>query len=410
MNICILTTSITLHRMGGTEVHAETIARAAAKTGHHVTLVTTAHPQGKTREEKDGYSIEYLPGTHFEMSREHLQPWWTESSKKISELWKNGLIDIVWAENLSAQYYVSKVPSLRRPPIISIINGPGIRGDLKSQWAQVNSLSAFGYFIAHALPQAVFYSLPWFWRVTKHSEFLVTVSDYCELEIRKEFPACRTKTMTILNPVDTLRFQPSSAVRMAARERYGIAADAPTAAMSGVLYRQKGMHHGIEAFKLIKSSLPEAKLIIAGDGPEMNPLKALAGQLGLTDSVIFCGAIANKDMNIFYNTADIYLNPTLRQEGLPIVILEALACGLPCVITLAGGNASAIENGIDGFFVTPGKIDELAEKAVLLLGNPALLKTMSANARQRAGRVFGMGSTISKYLELSESIIKTRTR
>lgn len=406
MRIVILTTSTTLHQMGGTEVHAETLARSAAAEGHHVTIITTNAPDGRPHEEKDGYGVVYLPGTSFEMGRKDLNAWWTESEKKLSELRRGGLADIVWAENHTAQYYVSRVPPAMRPPVISIMNGPGVRGDIKSRWTQANSLGALIYFLTRSLPQVLFYLLPWYRNISKYSESIVTVSAYCESEISREFPASRGKIKTIFNPVDTLLFSPSAELRRAAREHYGIPAGTQVMAMSGVLHRQKGMHKGIEAFKLIKNTLPEAKLIIAGDGPEMENLKALVSELGLSGSVIFCGSLPNERMSFFYNAADIYLNPTLRQEGLAIVILEAMACGLPCVASLAGGTASAFEDGISGFFTKPGDEQELAAKILILLGNPALVASVGTAARKRAIEVFGVKPVISQYLELSEDLMK----
>ena len=90
MRISILTTSTPLHRMGGTEVHAETLAKAAAAEGHEVTIITTSHPREKPSEKKDGYVVIYLPGTNFEMSRRHLKAWWEQSAAKLAELHKAG--------------------------------------------------------------------------------------------------------------------------------------------------------------------------------------------------------------------------------------------------------------------------------------------------------------------------------
>ncbi len=406
MKICILTTSTTVHQMGGTEVHAETLARTAAAKGHAVTIVTSAHPRGLESEKKDGYETIYLPGTDFSMSRRWLGPWWTKSAEKISELSAGGLVDVIWAENLIGQYYAGLPADALKRPLISVINGPGIRGEILNRWAQVSSPGEFLSFLTRGLGQVLLHMLPWFRSAANHSDFIICVSDYCEREIRREFSGSREKIKTIYNPVNAADFSPSSTERSSARVSYGLGPDAPVLGMSGVLSRQKGMHLGIKAFRLVKERVPAARLLLAGDGPELKNLKKLAADLGMKESVIFRGQIKNEGMNTFYNAADIYINPTLRHEGLPLALLEAIACGLPCVTTKVGGTESAIEEGKSGFFTKPGDTADMAEKAVRLLKDPELRAEMGKNARRRAIEVFSPDIIIGQYLEVSEKLIK----
>jgi len=406
MKICILTTSTTVHQMGGTEVHAETLAKTAAAKGHAVTLVTSAHPQGLEFEKKDGYDTFYLPGTHFSMSRKWLEDWWTRSAEKLSELSALGRLDIIWSENLIGQYYAGLPATALKKPVLSIINGPGVRGEILNRWAQVSSPAGFLNLLTRELAQVLFHMLPWFRNVANHSDYIICVSDYCEREMRREFSGCRGKIKTIYNPVNASDFRPAETVRSAARKSYGLGGDEPVLAMSGVLTRQKGMHLGIRAFGLIKASVPAAKLLVAGGGPELENLRELAADLGLGESVIFRGKIGNEGMNTFYNAADIYINPTLRHEGLPLALLEAISCGLPCVTTRVGGTESAIEEGKSGFFTKPGDPAGMAEKAVLLLKDRDLREAMGKSARRRAIEVFSPDKIIGQYLDISEQVIR----
>jgi glycosyltransferase involved in cell wall biosynthesis len=391
--------------MGGTEVHAETLAKAAAAKGHAVTMITTAHPAGTESEKNNGYETVYLPGTHFSMSRKWLGAWWEKSAKKISELAAAGRVDVIWAENFAGQHYAGLPEGPGKKPVISIINGPGLRGELLNHWAQVSSPLDLVYFLTRATGQMLFYTLPWFYNATGNSDYLICVSDYCEREIRREFSKSRQKIATIYNPVNAALFCPEEGVRAAGRKRYGISAGEPVLAMSGVMSRQKGMHLGLMAFRLVKDKVPAARLLIAGDGPEMQNLKALAASQGLAESALFLGRLENKDINTFCNAADIYLNPTLRHEGLPLTLLEAISCGLPCVTAKVGGTESAIEDGISGFFTKPGDFMKMAEKAALLLQNPSLREEMGKSARRRAVEVFNPDKIISQYLETSEKTI-----
>lgn len=386
-------------------MHAENLAKEAAAKGHHVTLVTSAHPSGIGSENRDGYEVLYLEGTHFSMSLPWLEPWWIKSTEKISELAAAGKADVVWAENLAGQYYAGLPAAPGKAKLITIVNGPAIRGELLNRWAEVSSVPSLFYFLTRSLGQTLLHLAPWFRRAMAGSDFIICVSDYCEREVRREYSSSRGKVTTIYNQVNTSMFFPDDDVRRAARETYGLALSAPVIAMSGVLSRQKGMHVGLEAFARINARLPEARLIIGGDGPEMARLRELSRRLGIADSVVFAGRLQNRRMNDLCNAADIYVNPTLRREGLPLAILEALACSRPCVTTKVGGTESSIEEGVSGFFVRPGDAAGLAETTLRLLTDKELLRAMGLNARRRAVEVFNPDRLIGEYLKISAELL-----
>ncbi len=405
MNICLLSTSTPLHQVGGTELHAEILARLAAAKGHRVFWVTTASPDGRETEKKDGYRIDYLRGTSHRMSRKDAPAWWSASTEKILALKAEHGLDVIWAENLCGQHYAAFARAKAGVPLVSIINGLGIRGEVISNWNRVNSFSEIAWFFTRYAVQTLFYYLPWLNRTIRDSDLVVAISDESFLELGQEFPSARGKMIKIYNPIDTALFAPDKRKREAARHKLGVLPGEQLLLMTGVLHKQKGFHVGLKAFALLREEFPGLKLAIAGDGPEAGALKTAAERSGLSNAVTFTGNIPNRDLPEIYNAADIYLNPTLRKEGLALVILEAMACGLPSVISKIGGTGSTITDGVNGFFTSPGDSAGIAKKTAAILRDPALAAAMGAAAREKACADFSE-KNIGRYLEISEGLLK----
>lgn len=402
MRICMLTVTTLAHRMGGSELHAETLAAEAAAFGHEVTLVTSAHPAGLKEERKAGYRILYLPGTHFSMSRAWSRRWWPASVEAVGRLRAEGGLDVVWAENFSGLGYAA-LPKERRAPVISIVNGLAVRGEIISNLNRISTAGELLYFLTRYAAQMIFYYIPRFWAMTRDSDLLVGVSRESSEAVAGEFPSSRERVKTILNPVDTSLFAPDPRLRREGRQRLGLRDGETAVLMSGVIHKQKGMHLGLEA---VAGLGDRVRLIIVGDGPHRAGLEARARELGLAGRAVFCGMQQSRDMPLYYNATDVYLSPTMRMEGLPLVVLEAMACGLPSVLSRIGGIPSAIDDGINGFLIKPGDTAALADKLRLLAGDPALRAALGANARKKAVEVFDKKVIVREYLAASEALLR----
>lgn len=404
MKICILTTSTTAHQMGGTEVHAETIARGLAARGHEVTVITTAHPKGVREELVSGVTYVYLANTSHRMGRRDLAAWWRESSAKLRELSAAGLLDVILAEHLAGQYYARELRQEIKVPIASVIQNPGIMGDIASQFNRTSTLKEFLHFLTRYPAQLFLYYIPWFYSVMRYSDLVIPISGDCENRIRKEFGAVGPRIKKIFDPVDTALFKPNPERRAATRRRLGIADEETAIMMSGVVYKQKGMHIGLAAMALLGSEASGLKIIIAGDGPDLKELSELSRTLGLEKNTVFCGRIENDRMPAYYNAADIYLNPTIRHEGLAIVTIEAMACGLPCVVSAIGGTLSTIVQGESGLFVKPKDVLGIKNAIKFLLGNPAAAAEMGKKGRERALEFFSTDIVIDQYISALEQM------
>ncbi len=127
----------------------------------------------------------------------------------------------------------------------------------------------------------------------------------------------------------------------------------------------------LRAFQRIHRALPQARLTVAGSGPELDALRRLAAQLGLADAVRFSGRIDNAQIAALYDSADLMLNPSAA-DNMPISILEALASGVPVVSTDAGGIPDLVEHERTALLVPVGDDAAMAEAALRLLRDPPL--------------------------------------
>ncbi|WP_233567678.1 glycosyltransferase [Cohnella faecalis] len=109
------------------------------------------------------------------------------------------------------------------------------------------------------------------------------------------------------------------------------------------LVRRMGIDRLIRAMAKVKSDVPGAKLVIAGDGTMRSELERLTAELGLGDSVRFVGRVSNEDLVRWYQAADFSIVPTVTLEGFGLVTVESLACGTPVLGTPNGGTKEILE-------------------------------------------------------------------
>jgi len=125
----------------------------------------------------------------------------------------------------------------------------------------------------------------------------------------------------------------------------------------------------IKAIPLVLEEIPEAKFIIAGEGEERQYLENLAASLGVSTSIRFVGMIANDELPQYLTSSDVYVSTSLSDAGLASSTAEAMACGLPVVITDFGDNRKWVEDGVNGFIVPLREPEALASRITYLLHN-----------------------------------------
>ncbi len=171
----------------------------------------------------------------------------------------------------------------------------------------------------------------------------------------------------------------------------------------GRLTEAKGVGVLLQALKnMITKGYNDLLLTVVGDGDLRKELENMTLSLGLKKYVVFTGY--KKDVMEYYQTSHILVLPS-NWEGLPLVLLEGMACGLPIVASDLSGNREAIEDGVNGLLFTPGKEDELTSKIIYFLEHPEVAKHMGRTCREKAVALFSLKNSIHKYVELYKSLL-----
>lgn len=187
------------------------------------------------------------------------------------------------------------------------------------------------------------------------------------------------KACFVPNGVDTERFSPNPEARARLRDELGLQ-DFFVWLTVGRLEPPKDHFTLIRAFSYLLSKKGEAKLLIAGQGSLMPELEALAENLGVTSKVLFLGA--RRDIPELASTADAFVLSS-AWEGLPLTLLEAMACELPIIATDSGGPREILQNGRWGILVPPRNPEALAEAMLQVMSLPAEERLQMGKAARR---------------------------
>ncbi len=180
------------------------------------------------------------------------------------------------------------------------------------------------------------------------------------------------KIVLIYFGVDTRKFS-SGEKSEELRAKLGIF-DSPTVISLRNLEPLYDIESLIRSLPLVLKEVPESKFLIAGKGSEEKRLRELAESLGVSDNVKFMGFIQNEDLPQYLNTVDVYVSTSLSDAGIAASTAEAMACGLPVIVTDVADNKKWIDNGVNGFVVPVKDPKSLAEKIIHLLQNEDIRK------------------------------------
>lgn len=178
----------------------------------------------------------------------------------------------------------------------------------------------------------------------------------------------------------TERVDESPDTRARARRMMGIPDDRFTVGWMGRMTAVKRTGDIVFAVKRLLDAGVDACLCLVGDGPDREATEQLAHDLGIVDRCLFLGY--QDDVAPFYAAFDALILPSAN-EGTPVSAIEALAAGRPVVATRVGGVPDVIRDGLDGFLVTPGDVDELADRLGRLAADRELARRMGESGRER---------------------------
>lgn len=209
----------------------------------------------------------------------------------------------------------------------------------------------------------------------------------------------------IPNSVDIKRFHPDFTYTSEPASRDQRNERARQVVCVAKLRYPKGIDVLLQAWYLVHQQAPMARLIIVGDGPLSNQLTRMSEELGIGDSVEFAGL--QSDIPTQFHRGALAVLPSYR-EGMPNTVLEAMACGLPCVATRVSGSEDIIQHGVNGLLVEPGDYHNLAKALLKLLRDPELAQQYGQAARASIEQHYTLESITDTYIALYQEITGTR--
>jgi glycosyltransferase involved in cell wall biosynthesis len=226
----------------------------------------------------------------------------------------------------------------------------------------------------------------------RDARFVVCISDFARSQLMALSEPETWDRLDVVHvgiPVD--QFTRSSAPAAPARP--------PTILYIGRLVPEKGQAVLLEATALLASRGHVVDVTLAGEGELRLDLERRAERLGIAPQVSFLGAVGQDQLQKLYETASIFCLPSFA-EGVPVVLMEAMAMGLPVVSTRITGIPELVEDGVGGLLVAPGRPDELADRLESLLTDPALRRELGIRGREAVLREFDAERSATQLYEL----------
>lgn len=365
MKIAVLTVNY-FPVTGGAEVFAQELTKFLAKRGYGVHVITGRADESLPQfEVMDGISVHRVDFIRNVRGLTFVTLFFN-MTRTLLKLDREQHFDLIHSVAEAPTSQVGTVfKKLRRKPHLITIQG----GSLARR-------NFGGGFRGIALKALVKWGL-------KNADVTHTISQMLAEEVR----SLGVKKVTVLpNGVREDIFKTVS--REESRKKLGISLNEKIIISVSRLIMPKGMHHVIRAFARLLPRFPELRLLIVGDGVRKGELERLARELGVANRVDFKGFVPHERLGEILPAADVFaLTP--EYEGLGIVFIEALACGVPVVASGVGGILDIVENGRNGFLVPPGDVDKLCE---------ALEKLLTDDDLRRKFREEGLRVVREKFL------------
>lgn len=217
-------------------------------------------------------------------------------------------------------------------------------------------------------------------------------------EVRKNF---RKDAICVLPGVDHNLFKP---IKNNIKEKYMISDNEKLLLFIARLVPLKNLLFLIRTLAEVVKERENVKLLIVGEGPLEKQTQAWVKKLKVEEHVIFAGRVQNEQLPQYYSAADIFVMSS-TYENFPNAILEAMSCELPVVATKVGGIPMQIKEGVNGFLVESGNVEQFKKKLIFLLDNEFLAKEIGERNRQEVKEKYSWLESAKKLKAIYDSLL-----
>jgi glycosyltransferase involved in cell wall biosynthesis len=230
---------------------------------------------------------------------------------------------------------------------------------------------------------------------------IVTTGEKLREQVIAETGVEPRRVVSIPTGIDLSRFHPAD--RSAARISVGLPQGVPVIGIVATLRSWKGHRYLFEAFSAMKRG--DALLVVVGDGPQREPLEALATELGIASHVRFAGNQA--DVAPWMQSFDVFCLPSYANEGVPQALMQAMACGLPVLTTPVGSIEEIVKANLTGSVVPPRDGDALREQLEEMLADSEWRASLGERAAAAARERFGEALMVERMLRVFSEAAKS---
>jgi glycosyltransferase involved in cell wall biosynthesis len=238
--------------------------------------------------------------------------------------------------------------------------------------------------------------------VFKMADVIIPNSNFTQKEIER-MGVNPNKLKMVYPGVDPKKFNPNLDGSLI-RNKYNCTGD-PILLTVCRLVERKGIRYLIDALPSIRKEFPNVQLVIIGDGPETNILMSQAKKLGVMDSTVFCRTVQDDDLPYFYAIADVFILPAIIDskgdtEGLGVVMLEAMASGVPVIASRVGGIPEALNYGKAGILIEQKNPKQIKETVISLLNDDGLRTSLIKKGREWVISTFSWDNLARQIIEI----------
>jgi glycosyltransferase involved in cell wall biosynthesis len=238
--------------------------------------------------------------------------------------------------------------------------------------------------------------------VLRDADRVITVSRKT-MEYVLKLGADKSKTSVMYNGVDQNFFYPMN--KKKSRDKLCLPENKMLILTVRRLVYKNGLDTLIESASLLVRNRPNLLFIVIGNGPDRKFITNRIRQLGINDNVRLAGFVPEELLPLYYNAADYFVIPSSSGEGLPMVLLEAMACGLPVIATTVGGTPEIIKDMINGALVPPRNQEALAQAISKLLSLKKESQAIRIENRKTVEANFTWDKNMRQLIEIYEEFL-----
>jgi N-acetyl-alpha-D-glucosaminyl L-malate synthase BshA len=362
--------------VGGSGVVATELGKLLAEKGHEIHFITSSVP---FRLNRMYHNIYYHQVEVSQYSVFQYPPYDIALSNKMAEVMRREKLDILhvhYAIPHAVCAILGKQMARSNSKIVTTLHGTDI--------------TVLGY--DPSLTDAIRFGI-------EHSDAVTAVSNALVQETYQLIQP-EKEIIPIYNFIDERIFEKIPSSRL--KEEYGIRSDEKVIIHVSNFRSIKRVPDVVKVFVRILENMP-AKLLLIGDGPEMTVVSNLVSDFGLDQDVLFLGKQDN--LEELYSISDLMLLLS-QKESFGLVLLEAMACGVPCIGTNVGGIPEVIQNGENGFLCELGDLDDIVQKSLYLLENSEIHRQFSERSVFTVKQKFYSQNIVNQYETLYLNLLQ----